>query len=135
MGNTQDLRILEKNCYYKVLNSQQFKEDADCCFSSIEELEEMIDKNSDFIYIKILTIAVSNIKDVYEVKVGDSIPFTDVNCNAEYLDNDEVDIGYEIEVWGNFDNSCFEGGLAETGEYEKVTDLSFMDRLEKFDLE
>ncbi len=47
----------------------------------------------------------------------------------------EQDIGYEIEVWGNFDNSCFEGGLAETGEYEKVTDLSFMDRLEKFDLE
>lgn len=135
MENTQDLRILEKNCYYKVLNSQQFKEDADCCFSSIEELEEMIDKNSDFIYIKILTIAVSNIEDVYEAKIGDSIPFTDVDCNAEYLDNDKVDIGYEIEVWGNFDNSCFEGGLAETGEYEKVTDLSFLDRLEKFDLD
>ena len=135
MENIQDLRILEKNCYYKVLNSQQFKEEADSCFSSIEELEEMIDKNSDFIYIKILTIAVSNIEDVYEAKIGDSIPFTDVDCNAEYLDNDEVDIGYEIEVWGNFDNSCFEGGLAETGEYEKVTDLSFMDRLEKFDLE
>lgn len=135
MENTQDLRILEKNCYYKVLNSQQFKEDADCCFSSIEELEEMIDKNSDFIYIKILTIAVSNIEDVYEAKIGDSIPFTDVDCNAEYLDNDKVDIGYEIEVWGNFDNSCFEGGLAETGEYEKVTDLSFMNRLEKFDLD
>ena len=135
MENTQDLRILEKNCYYKVLNSQQFKEDADCCFSSIEELEERIDKNSDFIYIKILTIAVSNIEDVYEAKIEDSIPFIEVDCNAEYLDNNEVDIGYEIEVWGNFDNSCFEGGLAETGEYEKVTDLSFMDRLEKFDLE
>lgn len=135
MREIQDLRILEKNCYYKVIDSQQFKEDADCCFSSIEELEEMVDKNSDFIYIKILTICVSNINDMHKANIGDSIPFFEVECNAEYLDNNELDISYEIEVWGNFDNSCFEGGLAETGEYERVNDLSFIDRLQKFDSE
>lgn len=135
MREIQDLRILEKNCYYKVIDSQQFKEDSDACYSSIEEYEEMIDKESDFIYIKVLAIAISNANDTHEAEVGDLIPFVEVNSNAEYLDNDDVYIDYEIEVWGDFDNSCFEGGLAEVGEYEKVTDLSFMDRLGKFDSE
>lgn len=129
-----DLRILKKGCCYKVLDSQQFKDDADGCFSSIEELEEMIDENSDFIYIKIISMGISKNEDIMHdnIKVGDIIPSVEIESNEEYLDNEDYFLSYEIEVWGNFHNSCFQGCLAETGEYEKVTDLSFMGRLKKF---
>lgn len=136
MENTLlDLRILEKGCYYKVLNSQQYKEEADGNVFD-ENHENTIDKTSDFIYIKILTVSISKKEDIQKAeKIGDLIPFTYVDSNAEYLDNEEFCIDYDIEIWGDFDNSCFDGALAETGEYEKVTDLSFLEKLEKFNNE
>lgn len=124
----KDLRMLEKGCYYKVLDSQQYKDDVDEHIS----IEDAIDYASEFVYIKILTIAVSKKKDCINAKVGDSIPFIDVDSNAEYLDNKEFCLDYELEVWGDFQNSSFHGALAEYGEYEKVTDLSFMNRLKKY---
>lgn len=127
-----DLRILEKGFHYKVLNSQQFKDDASDVFTTNEELDDMIDTNSEFIYIKILSIAISKTKDVLACKIDDSIPFIEVDCNKDYLDSEDYCIDYEIEIWGDFNNSSFEGTLAETGEYEQVTDLSFLDRLEEF---
>lgn len=120
---TQDLRILEKGFYYKVLNSQQFKDDASDVFTTNEELENMIDTNSEFIYIKILSISISKLDDEVDCEV---------DCNKDYLDSEDYCIDYEIEIWGDFNNSSFEGTLAETGEYEKVTDLSFLDRLEEY---
>ena len=117
---SEDLRILKKNHYYKVLDSQQVID---------VDNEDAIDPSSEFIYIKVLDISVAKYSDCENLNPGDEIPSVEIDSNEKYLDNDEYWLGYDLEVWGDFESSNFEGALGEDGEYEEITDLSFKERL------
>ena len=117
------MKILKKGCFYKIIGCVEI------------DIDEQPVEGSTELCTRVDGIYVINEEDIDDdLEVGQELNYFEVDSNEEYL-TEELDIQYDITVFGSLENRDFEGTLGNDGEYMKITNPEEISKLEKTLLE